>query len=180
MTSKVSFLIVAGAIAFMPVLSPADNDSEATGSPAHVRAAFELTVRAPYNIAFPLFGPEGERSWAGADWSPQFVYPTPAADMQGAVFTIKHGAHQAVWVNTLFDLQGHHIQYAYFISDVMVTTIDLTFLPLDSASTKVCVIYERTALSVAANERVQQLGAADGARGSDWEKAINTYLLKHP
>jgi hypothetical protein len=107
-------------------------------------------------------------------------YPSPAADWQGAVFTMKHGGHQAVWVNTLFDLQGHHIQYAYFISDVMVTTIDLTFVPLDSASTKVSVIYERTALSPAANERVQQFGAADRARGSDWEKAINTYLRKHP
>jgi hypothetical protein len=61
----------------------------------------------------------------------------------------------------------------------MVTTIDLTFLPLDSAETKVTVVYERTALSVAANEQVQQLGAADRARGADWEKAINAYLQKH-
>jgi hypothetical protein len=164
----------------MPVLSLADNDSGAPVSLAHVRTGFELTVPAPYSVAFPLFGPDGERSWAGPDWSPQFVYPSPAADIQGAVFAVKHGAHQAVWVNTLFDLQGHHIQYAYFISDVMVTTIDLTFLALDSASTKVSVIYERTALSIAANERAQQFGAADRARGADWEKAINAYLQKHP
>ena len=92
---------------------------------------------------------------------------------------MKHGSHQAVWVNTVFDLEGHHIQYAYFISDVMVTTIDLTFLPLDSTDTKVTVVYERTALSVAANEQVQQFGAADRERGPDWEKATNAYLQKH-
>jgi hypothetical protein len=163
----------------MPVLSPADNDSGATASPAHVRTEFELIVRAAYSVAFPLFGPVGERSWAGADWDPQFVYPSPAADIQGTVFTVKHGAHQAVWVNTVFDVEGHHIQYAYFICDVMVTTIDLIFLPLDSADTKVTVVYERTALSVAANERVQQFGAADRERGADWEKATNAYLQKH-
>jgi hypothetical protein len=164
----------------MPVLSPADNDSGATASPMHIRTEFELTVRAPYSAAFPLFGPNGERSWAGADWNPQFVYPNPAADVQGTVFTVKHGPHQAVWVNTLFDIEGHHIQYAYFISDVMVTTINLTFFPLDSANTKVSVTYERTALSVAANEHIQRFGAADRARGADWEKAINVYLQKNP
>jgi hypothetical protein len=169
-----------GAIAFMPLLSSADNDPGATALPAHVRTEFQLTVHAPYSVAFPLFGPTGERSWAGADWNPQFVYLSPAADIQGTVFTVKHGAHQAVWVNTAFDVEGHHIQYAYFISGVMVTTINLTFLPLDSADTKVTVVYERTALSITANEPVQQFGAADRARGADWEKAINAYLQKHP
>jgi hypothetical protein len=177
--SKLSSLIIVGAIALMPLLSLADNDSGAMASPVHVRTEFELTVRAPYRVAFPLFGPDGERSWAGADWSPQFVYPSPAADVPGTVFTVKHGAHQAVWVNTAFDVQGHHIQYAYFISDVMVTTIDLNFLPLDSASTKVSVTYDRTALSVAANEHVQHFGATDRARVAGWEKAINAYLQKH-
>jgi hypothetical protein len=164
----------------MPLLSPADNDSGATALPAHVRTEFQITVHAPYSVAFPLFGPTGERSWAGADWNPQFVYLSPAADIQGTVFTVKHGAHQAVWVNTAFDVEGHHIQYAYFISDVMVTTINLTFLPLDSADTKVTVVYERTALSITVNEPVQLFGAADRARGADWEKAINVYLQKHP
>ena len=163
----------------MPVLSPADTDFGGTVPPMHVRTEFELTVDAPYNVAFPLFGPDGERAWAGADWNPQFVYPSPAADIRGTVFTVEHGAHQAVWVNTDFDVEGHHIQYAYFISDVMVTTINLSFIPLDSARTKVSVVYERTSLSIAANEQVQRFGAADRARGTEWEKAINAYLQSH-
>ena len=177
--SKLSSLIIVGAITLMPLLSPADDDSGAPGSLVHVRTEFDLTVRAPYSVAFPLFGPGGERSWAGADWNPRFVYPSPAADIEGTVFTVRHGAHQAVWVNTAFDVERHHIQYAYFISDVMVTTINLTFLALDSASTKVSVVYDRTALSVAANEPVQQFGVADRARGADWEKAINSYLQRN-
>ncbi|MBV8280163.1 MAG: hypothetical protein JO170_33550 [Verrucomicrobia bacterium] len=164
----------------MPVLSPADSDSGPTTSPVHVRTEFEITVHAPCRVAFSLFGPDGERSWAGSDWNPQIVYPSPAADIQGTVFTVKHGSHHAVWINTLFDVESHHIQYAYFIAEVMVTTINLTLFHLDSGNTKVSVSYERTALSVAANEQVQQFGAADRARGADWEKAINLYLQKHP
>lgn len=177
-TGFIGFIIV-GAITLMTVLSLADHHAGRTASPVHVRTEFELTVRAPYSVSFPLFGPVGERSWAGGDWDPQFVYPSSGTDIQGTVFTVKHGPHQAIWVNTAFDFAGRHIQYAYFIGEVMVTTINLTFLPLDSASTKVSVVYERTALTIAANDHVQQFAAADGARGGDWEKAINAYLQKH-
>jgi hypothetical protein len=160
----------------MPASSPADNNALGATARTHVRTAFDLTVPAAYKVAFPLFGPNGERSWAGVDWNPQFVYPLAAADVPGAVFTIKHGAHQAVWVNTAFDMEGRHIQYAYLISDVMVTTIDLIFVPLDSANTKVSVVYERTALNAAANDEVQKFATVDQTRGTDWEKAMTAYL----
>ena len=162
----------------MPLSSPGDSNAFNTTTRTHVRTAFSLTVRASYQAAFPLFGPNGERSWAGDDWNPQFVYPLPAADIPGAVFMIKHGSDKAVWVNTAFDREGRHIQYTYLISDVMVTTIDLTFEPLDSVSTKVSVVYERTALNGAVNDEVRKLATVDPKRASDWEKAINAYL-KH-
>ena len=179
MKGNLPSFVIPGTIVFMSVLSPADQDSGGTASPLHTRTESELTVRAPYNIAFPLFGPAGERSWAGADWNPQFIYPSSAADVHGTVFTVKHGPYQAVWVNTAYDVEEHRIQYAYVISDLMVATISLTFLSQDSASTTVTVVYERTALSVAANDLVRQFGAADRARGADWERAINAYLEKH-
>jgi hypothetical protein len=96
------------------------------GTPmSHVRNSFELTVHAPYKVAAPLFGPEGERSWAGADWDPQFIYPHPPKDSEGAVFTVKHGSHQSTWVNTGFDSDRRHFQYVYFVDNVMVTVINL-------------------------------------------------------
>ena len=42
-------------------------------SMAHVSNSFSFTVDAPLRDAAPLFGPEGERAWAGEDWKPQFV-----------------------------------------------------------------------------------------------------------
>jgi hypothetical protein len=114
----------------------------ATPSPQLLRTqtAFDIVVHLPYAEAAPLFGPEGERPWAGKHWNPQFLYPQPAHDEQGAVFTIHHGPVTAVWVNTLFDLEARHFQYAYFIPDIMVTTIDVHFTPVDASSTSVHVV----------------------------------------
>ena len=60
-------------------------------SRAHVSNSFSFTVNAAMHDAAPLFGPEGERVWAGDDWNPQFVFPIPARDVEGAVFTVRHG-----------------------------------------------------------------------------------------
>ena len=170
--------IILGATTLMPASSPAGNDELGLTALTHVLTAFDFTIRASYQVSFPLFGPNGERSWAGDDWNPQFVYPSPAADVPGAVFTLNHGPHQTVWVNTAFDVERRHIQYTYFVTGIMVTTIDLRFEPLDSAATKVSVVYERTALNAEANKDVQKLASIDQSRGADWESAVNRYLGK--
>jgi len=59
---------------------------------ARSRASFDLIVHQPYPEAAKLFGPEGERAWAGSHWNPEFLHPQPAADVEGAVFTIQHGS----------------------------------------------------------------------------------------
>jgi hypothetical protein len=130
----------------------------------------------PYKEAAPLFGPEGERVWAGKHWNPRFLYPRPAHDEQGAVFTIEHGPVTAVWVNTLFDLEGRHFIYAYFIPGILVSTIDVRFALADQKTTQVHVIYTRTALVPEGNEHVTAFTAMDKTAGHDWQQAIDGYL----
>jgi len=142
----------------------------------HTKTSFTLVVHAPYAEAAPLFGPEGERVWAGKHWDPQFVYPLPAHDEEGAVFTVQHGLFTAVWVNTAFDTTGQHFQYVYFMPDVMVTVIDVRFKVRDAATTQVDVVYARTALSTAGNEHVAAMTEGDRSAGQDWQKAIDAYL----
>lgn len=148
-------------------------------APAHVQNSFELTVHAPYAVAAPLFGPEGERAWAEDHWDPKFLYPQPAEDIPGATFTIQHGPHTAVWVNTAFDLQARHFQYVYFLPNVLVTIIDVNFKSIDDHNTKVLVTYQRTALNPESNETVKAFGENDRKSGPDWEKAVNHYLANH-
>ena len=145
---------------------------------AHVSNSFGFTINAPVHDAAPLFGPEGERIWAGDDWNPQFVFPITARDVEGAVFTVRHGEHTAVWVNTLFDLAGGHMQYAYVLADLLATTIDVRLHPIDATHTGVDVTYLRTALRPEADEHVLSLGKHDSEQGKKWADEINAYLQR--
>ena len=144
----------------------------------HLTASFDLAVHASYAVAAPLFGPEGERSWAGKDWDPQFIHPLPAADVEGAVFTIQHGPIHATWVNTLRDVEGRHFQYVYFIPELMVTIIDVRFNPVSVDSTAVHVLYTRTALTPEGNEHVTAMNQDDKTAGKEWQDAIDEYLTR--
>jgi hypothetical protein len=146
--------------------------------PAHVTNTFHFVVRAPLNRSAVLFGPEGERCWAGPAWNPQYLYPQPASDVQGAVFSIQHGPHNSVWVNALFDPAGGRMQYVAFIRDKMVSTVDVRLTSLDPAHTRVDVTYARTALNVLANEEVKAMGEKDRESGPEWEQAIDACLSK--
>jgi len=142
----------------------------------HVCNSFEFVVNSPMEKAFLLFGANGEKAW-DLEWEPQFVYPSPARDVAGAVFRVQHGHHHAVWINTAFDAANGHIQYAYFLPDVMVTLIDIRLTPLDAGRrTQAIVVYERTALSAKGNAMVTQRGNTDSGMGSTWQTQINGYL----
>jgi hypothetical protein len=171
-------LLLALAICVPPLAAqkPEATVTASSQSTAHVSSSFSFIVNAPLREAAPLFGPEGERAWAGGDWNPQFVFPVPARDVEGAVFTLRHGDHTAVWVNTLFDLSAGRMQYVYILGDLLVTTIDVRLHAIDAAHTKVDVSYVRTALRPEGNEHVAALGKHDGEQGQEWEKAINAYL----
>lgn len=152
------------------------HSSAQTAQLARTQTAFDLTVNLPYAKTAPLFGPEGERVWAGEHWNPKFLYPQPAHDEQGAVFTIQHGTITATWVNTLFDVDARHFQYAYFMPGIMVTTIDVRFAPANETTTGVHVVYTRTALTPDGNAQVTEFTARDRTAAQDWQQAIDAYL----
>ena len=152
----------------------------AEGPLAHARSEFTFTVQAPMAEAFPLFGAEGERAWGGPHWDPQFVYPVPAKDVEGAVFRVDHkrhgGHHSATWINTAFDAQAGHAAYVYVIDGKLTTRIDVQLSPIDAGSTRVRVIYERTALDPSVNADVMAMAQKDAKMGPDWERDIAASL----
>ena len=158
------------------ILMICSNASSQDRTPVQVRSSFHFELSVPLARAAPLFGPEGERCWAGEQWNPEFVYPQPGRDIEGAVFTIQHGTHKSVWVNTLFDLAAGRMQYVSFIPDVLVSTIEVRLTALNPTSTRVDVTYIRTALSADANDHVQVLAANSGTSGKEWKKAIQECL----
>jgi hypothetical protein len=144
--------------------------------PTHVSHRFQFVVRAPLVRAAVLFGPNGERCWAGPNWNPEFLYPQPGKDTQGAVFTVRHGPHKSVWVNTVFDPAAGRMQYVSFTPETLVTTVEVRLTAVDPSNTNVEVTYARTALEAAANDEVEALGRKDRESGPEWQRAIETCL----
>jgi hypothetical protein len=140
----------------------------------HTSEQFSFVVRAPLEVAWPLFGAEGERAWAPG-WDPAFIWPQEPGDEEGMVFKIAHPLGTATWVNTVFDPLSNQIQYVYVIPDVVATVISLRLRSLGEA-TQVAVSYARTALCEAAIDRVGELAVSDKAAGVEWSRQIEKYL----
>lgn len=150
------------------------NRATPEGIRAHTEENFAFTANAPMERVAPLFGADKERTWA-PKWNPQFIHPSPAADVPGMVFTVRHHHLQTAWVNTEFDLANGRIQYVYVIPEIMLTRITVKLTP-NGRQTHVAVEYDRTALSADADARVREMAAQDRASGPDWEHQINQYL----
>jgi hypothetical protein len=140
--------------------------------PVHLTTSFHFDVHAPFARVALLFGPESEKTWAGPRWQPQFLYPLPAHDTQGAVFTVPHGPHTSIWVNTLYDVTAGRMQYVAIIPNIVANVIDVRVTATNPPQTAVDVTYTRTALDPAANEDVRSLAQHDAAAGPEWQTSI--------
>ncbi len=147
-------------------------------APVQVKNSFSFGVHAPLREVAPLFGPEGERCWAGKHWNPVFVWPRPAKDVQGAVFTVQHEGRTGVWVNTVFDTVAGRMQYVAVVPDAMTFTVDVKLTPVSGSLTKVDVTYTRTALDAGLNEEIEEMGNRDRENGPYWQKEIEGALKR--
>jgi len=148
-------------------------------APAHAVSHFSFTVAAPFARVAPQFGPEAERAWGDPQWNPQFIYPQPAKDVPGAVFTVQHGQSRSVWVNTQYDPAGGRMQYVYVIPDAMVCVIDVHVTRVDAMHTAVDVTYTRTALAPEHNEAIAHLSQKDAQNGPEWRQYVEHALGMH-
>lgn len=154
--------------------SRAHADTVVTQMPAHRSERFSFTANARYDEVFPLFGALKEKVWA-VGWNPKFVWPSPAADCAGMVFSISHEGRDVTWVNTVFDSSTGRVQYAYVVPDVMVTLITVAVRDR-GATTDVQVQYDRTSLSPDGDELVSDMASHDRRAGPEWADQINAYL----
>ena len=120
--------------------------------------------------------PEAERRWAGKHWQPEFLYPIPGDDVPEVVWTVKHGPFDSIWVNTLLDVPGDHMQYVSVIVGHLIMTVDVRVKSMAPSRTGVDVTYDRTALAPSSNDEVRALGEEDGVSGPDWQRRVESAL----
>jgi len=171
-------LLTCSLLAAMAGIAPASL-AQAPAEPAtelaHTRESFSFAISHPYAEVFPLFGAHEERKWAQG-FDPSFLYPVPAHDQPGMVFTTVQEGMPRVWVNTAFDAASGHVQYVYWIADIMVAIIDIRVAGSGTSETQVDVVYERTALRLEANEQVLHMAHNDANSGPHWAARINRCL----
>ena len=143
----------------------------------HKQSTFAFDVPFAMSRVAPLFGGDGERAWAKG-WNPDFIYPRPARDVPGAVFSVAHGKHSSTWLTTIYDLKAGHIQHVSFIAGSTVTLWDIRLKANGEAATHVEVTYQRTALDQTKRDEVQERSSPDAHTGDTWRKAIIDALEK--
>jgi hypothetical protein len=92
------------------------------------------------------------------------------------VFSVLYDHQPESWVNTLYDLKGRHIQYVYFVPEVMVTLVDVRFKLIDSRRTDVTIEFTRTALNPQANPKVRAASQADESAAEFFQQLIDSYF----
>ena len=146
------------------------------GPVARVDNRFEFTVKGSFPKVAPMFGAWAERAWAGQDWDPQFLFPNPPQDQDGMVFTVDHGHHESIWVNTAYDPEQGRFQYVYVIPGMQAVVIDVNLARKGDQETSASVRYRRTALDPRHNDRIQALGRSDANNGPKWAAEIQAGL----
>jgi len=139
-----------------------------------------ITLNAPLDKAFPLFGPIKEKEWA-AGWNPQILYSTTNLIDEHMVFkTLSPHGHDEpdyIWTVSKYMLAQALIEYMVYTPErVWWITIQCR-ADIPDQTTRAEITYTFTGLTDkgnAINEKALQSMYAQDLK--DWEEAINYHI----
>ena len=114
-------------------------------SVSHTKA-FEMAV--PIAELFPLFSPEGEKSWAPG-WDYENVMGTTELSEDYAFLTKSHDHEttDAIWIVKKYDPKSHFIQFYRIEPEDKIGVVTVKCTELEAEKTEVRVTYKYIALS---------------------------------
>jgi hypothetical protein len=145
--------------------------------PERISKCSSITLNAPIEKVFPLFGPVMEKEWAEG-WDPEIIYSESDLVEEHMIFRTK--AHHSsedryTWVITQFNPQQHQLEYTVSTSN-RIWFIRVQCKP-QGVKTLADVCYTYMGLTELGNElnreALKKMYALDLR---DWEEAINYYL----
>ena len=169
-------------IRMLPVLATAGlaaGDPPPIANSLHRQQSFVLHLNGSVSAVTPLFGPVHEAKWSPA-WTPRFVYPAVADQIEGAVFTTNsHSGRECIWVMTVYDDKQGRVEYVVATPGVTASQISVRILPEGKDNCRATVTYRHTALGAEGNAEVEKLDAAWAEQQRrHWEVAINQALAR--
>jgi hypothetical protein len=134
-----------------------------------------LSIHAPIEKVFPLFGPLLEMEWA-AGWEPRVIYLDQKNVAEHMIFQTKsHYGNDYLWAVTQYEAEHFKIEYTVQTPG-RIWFIRVQCSP-DDKETKATVTYTYTGLTEKGNrENKEALEKMFSKDLKDWEEAINYYL----
>jgi Polyketide cyclase / dehydrase and lipid transport len=133
------------------------------------RLTGSITVGLPPDEAFRLFTPRGEQDWAHG-WHPRFPVPAEDDSEPGTVFETDAHGQQTIWLVTSRE-PGKCISYARVTPGEQAGTVAVA-LTASGDGCEVEVVYELTALTNAASDRLREFASGYPAYLQSWQDAI--------
>jgi hypothetical protein len=134
-----------------------------------------LSIHAPIEKVFPLFGPLLEMEWA-AGWEPRVIYLDQKNVAEHMIFQTKsHYGDDYLWAVTQYEPEHFKIEYTVQ-TEGRIWFIRVQCSP-DNKETKATVTYTYTGLTEKGNQQNKEaLEKMFSHDLKDWEEAINYYL----
>ena len=144
---------------------------------SRVERSKTIVLSAPMEQVFPMFQPEGEKSWTDS-WDPQYIWPVDGRPQEGLVFTHRNDkGGESVWTMTRFDAQDHHVEYTVVAPGSHVTQIRIRCQQNRAAQTRALISYTVTPISEQGLEILERFSPEDyDHRINAWQKAIEHYI----
>ncbi|MEW6364880.1 MAG: hypothetical protein AB1714_09600 [Acidobacteriota bacterium] len=138
--------------------------------------SFLLSLAAPPEIVFPLFGPEGEKQWVDG-WNPEFVRCEGGCNGEGTIFRTRDGDQQTIWFVRHFDAEKGFAEMILVNPENRLTLLRIEVEGGAPGRSVARVSYEWTALTESGSRAVEMhAGELFHQYMKLWEAAMNHYL----
>lgn len=146
---------------------------------ARATCSGHLDVALPPEQAFPLFTPEGERSWVEG-WDPRYAAGGRPDPEPGLVFFTAKAEGEALWMVTRYDPRERRASYVCVVPGHRAVLIDVAVLEGPDQGSRVQVTYDMTSLAADADAFVRAFADGYGAFLGEWDAALTKAGVGHP
>jgi len=144
--------------------------------PQQVARSGEFDLACGADEAFPLFSPEGERSWVSG-WNPQPMFPSSITFSRDTVFRQGEGDEEAIWTIVDVDPESHRVEYVRVAPASHTAHIVVNVAPISQVKSHVTVTYAVTAFGSTSSSLIAAFSeSAYADKLQDWQRRITACL----